>query len=46
MLGSRSPASSAADTWMAVIGGLRRFRGDERAFRAMIFTVARHRAID
>jgi RNA polymerase sigma-70 factor (ECF subfamily) len=36
----------AADTWMAVIGGLRRFRGDERAFRAWIFTVARHRAID
>jgi RNA polymerase sigma-70 factor (ECF subfamily) len=46
MLGSRSSASSAADTWMAVIGGLRRFRGDERAFRAWIFTVARHRAID
>jgi RNA polymerase sigma-70 factor, ECF subfamily len=36
----------AADTWMAVIDGLGRFRGDERAFRAWIFTVARHRAID
>jgi RNA polymerase sigma-70 factor, ECF subfamily len=36
----------AADTWMSVIRGLRRFRGDERAFRAWIFTVARHRAID
>jgi RNA polymerase sigma-70 factor (ECF subfamily) len=36
----------AADTWMSVIGGLRRFRGDERAFRAWVFTVARHRAID
>jgi RNA polymerase sigma-70 factor, ECF subfamily len=36
----------AADTWMAVIGGLGRFRGDERAFRAWVFTVARHRAID
>src|SRR5215213_11940933 len=36
----------AADTWMAVIGGLGRFRGEERAFRAWIFTVARHRAID
>jgi RNA polymerase sigma-70 factor (ECF subfamily) len=45
MLGSRSSASSAADTWMAVIGGLRRFRGEERAFRAWIL-VARHRAID
>jgi RNA polymerase sigma-70 factor, ECF subfamily len=36
----------AADTWMAVIRGLRRFRGDERAFRSWLFTVARHRAID
>jgi RNA polymerase sigma-70 factor (ECF subfamily) len=36
----------AADTWMAVIGRLGPFRGDERAFRAWIFTVARHRAID
>jgi Sigma-70 region 2 len=36
----------AADTWMAVISGLGRFRGDERAFQAWMFTVARHRAID
>jgi RNA polymerase sigma-70 factor, ECF subfamily len=36
----------AADTWVSVIGGLGRFRGDERAFRAWLFTVARHRAID
>jgi RNA polymerase sigma-70 factor (ECF subfamily) len=36
----------AADTWMAVIGGLGRFRGDERAFKAWVFTIARHRAID
>jgi len=36
----------AADTWMAVIGGLGRFQGEERAFRAWVFTVARHRAID
>ena len=36
----------AADTWMAVSGGLGRFRGDERAFGAWVFTVARHRAID
>ena len=36
----------AADTWTAVIGRLGRFRADERAFRAWIFTVARHRAID
>jgi RNA polymerase sigma-70 factor (ECF subfamily) len=36
----------AADTWVSVIGGLGRFRGGEPAFRAWVFTVARHRAID
>jgi RNA polymerase sigma-70 factor (ECF subfamily) len=36
----------AADTWMWVIGGLGRFGGDERAFRAWVFTIARHRAIN
>jgi RNA polymerase sigma-70 factor (ECF subfamily) len=36
----------AADTWLAVIRGLERFRGDEGAFGAWVFTVARHRAID
>jgi RNA polymerase sigma-70 factor, ECF subfamily len=36
----------AADTWVSVIRRLGRFRGDERALRAWVFTVARHRAID
>jgi RNA polymerase sigma-70 factor, ECF subfamily len=36
----------AADTWVSVIRGLGRFRGEERAFRAWVFTVARHRAVD
>jgi RNA polymerase sigma-70 factor, ECF subfamily len=36
----------AADTWVSVIRGLGRFRGDEQAFRAWIFTVARHRGVD
>jgi RNA polymerase sigma-70 factor, ECF subfamily len=36
----------ASETWMRVLGGLGGFRGDERAFRAWLFTVARHRAID
>ena len=36
----------AADTWVSVIRGLGRFRGDGRAFRAWVFTVARHQAID
>ena len=36
----------AADTWVSVIRRLQQFRGDEGAFRAWVFTVARHRAID
>ncbi len=36
----------AGDTWLQVIAGLARFRGDEQAFRAWLFTIARHRAID
>lgn len=36
----------AADSWLQVIAALARFRGDERAFRAWLFTIARHRAID
>jgi RNA polymerase sigma-70 factor, ECF subfamily len=36
----------ASETWLRVVGGLGRFRGGEPAFRAWVFTVARHRAID
>ncbi|HEV8653188.1 MAG TPA: RNA polymerase sigma factor [Actinomycetes bacterium] len=36
----------AAETWLEVIRGLRRFTGDEQGFRAWMFTIARHRAID
>ena len=36
----------AADTWISVIRGLARFRGDEQNFRAWVFTAARHRAMD
>jgi RNA polymerase sigma-70 factor, ECF subfamily len=36
----------AAETWVSVIRNLGRFRGDERDFRAWVFTVARHRAVD
>jgi RNA polymerase sigma-70 factor (ECF subfamily) len=36
----------AADTWMRVIGALSRFVGDEPGFRAWVFTVARHQALD
>jgi RNA polymerase sigma-70 factor, ECF subfamily len=36
----------ASETWLRVVGRLDHFVGDERAFRAWVFTVARHRAVD
>jgi RNA polymerase sigma-70 factor, ECF subfamily len=36
----------AGDTWLQVVSGLRRFRGEEQEFRAWLFTIARHRAAD
>ncbi len=36
----------AADTWLCVIQGLGRFRGDEQGFRAWLFTIARRRQAD
>jgi RNA polymerase sigma-70 factor, ECF subfamily len=36
----------AAETWVQVIRGLGRFRGDEQAWRAWLFTTARRRTID
>ncbi len=36
----------AADTWVQVVRGLDGFRGDEAAWRAWLFTIARRRTID
>ena len=36
----------AGETWLNVVSGLAGFRGDENAFRAWVFTIARRRAID
>jgi RNA polymerase sigma-70 factor, ECF subfamily len=36
----------ASETWLQVVRGLAGFRGDEDAFRAWLFTIARHRAVD
>jgi RNA polymerase sigma-70 factor (ECF subfamily) len=36
----------AGDTWLQVVAGLAGFRGGEQAFRAWLFTIARHRAAD
>lgn len=36
----------AAETWVQVVRGLRRFSGDEAAWRAWLFTNARRRLLD
>ncbi len=36
----------AADTWVQVVRGLNRFRGDEYGFRGWVFTIARARLTD
>jgi len=35
-----------SDTWIDVVSALERFEGDERALRALAFTIARRRLID
>jgi RNA polymerase sigma-70 factor, ECF subfamily len=46
MIAPESAEDVAADTWLQVVRGLRRFRGDEAAWRAWLFTTARRRVID
>jgi RNA polymerase sigma-70 factor (ECF subfamily) len=41
-----APEDVAAETWVQVVRGLPGFRGDEGAWRAWLFTIARRRAID
>jgi RNA polymerase sigma-70 factor (ECF subfamily) len=36
----------ASETWLAVVRSLDRFRGNEPAFRAWVFTIAHHKALD
>jgi RNA polymerase sigma-70 factor, ECF subfamily len=36
----------ASETWLGVVRGIGRFRGDEAAFRAWVFTIARHEVLD
>ena len=36
----------ASETWLQVVAGLAGFSGGEGAFRAWLFTIARHRAVD
>lgn len=44
-----SPAAAedlASETWLGVVRGLDRFEGNEPAFRAWVFTIARHEVLD
>jgi RNA polymerase sigma-70 factor (ECF subfamily) len=36
----------ASETWLGVIRGIGRFQGSEPAFRAWVFTIARHQVLD
>ena len=36
----------ASETWLGVIRGIDRFKGNEPAFRAWVFTIARHELLD
>lgn len=46
VIAPQSADDVAGETWLQVVAGLARFRGGEDAFRAWVFTIARHRAID
>ena len=46
VIAPESAEDVAAETWLHVVRGLARFRGDEQAWRAWLFTTARRRAID
>src|SRR4029453_7675382 len=36
----------ASETWLGVVRSLGRFQGNEPAFRAWVFTIARHEVLD
>lgn len=44
--GAREPEDLTSEVFAGMIRGLRRFRGEERGFRAWLFTVARRRLQD
>ena len=44
---SRTAAEDlASETWLGVVRGIDRFEGNEPAFRAWVFTIARHEVLD
>jgi RNA polymerase sigma-70 factor, ECF subfamily len=46
VVAAESAEDVAAETWLQVVAGLARFSGGELEFRAWLFTIARHRAVD
>jgi len=46
VIAPESAEDAASETWVHVVRGLARFRGDEQAWRAWLFTTARRRVID
>ena len=46
VLAPQAAEDVASETWLRVVAGLTGFSGGEQAFRAWVFTIARHRAID
>jgi len=46
VVAAESAEDVAAETWLQVVASLARFSGGELEFRAWLFTIARHRAVD
>jgi RNA polymerase sigma-70 factor (ECF subfamily) len=46
LIASEGADDIAGETWLQVAAALAGFRGDERSFRAWLFTIARHRTTD
>src|SRR5580692_2768014 len=46
VIGGQAADDLAADTWLQVTRKLTTFEGDDKAFRAWLYTIARHRHID
>jgi len=46
VLAPQAAEDVTSETWLQVVRGLSRFRGDEQAWRAWLFVTARRRAID
>jgi RNA polymerase sigma factor (sigma-70 family) len=44
--GARDPEDLVSDTFVGVVRGLRRFRGDQHGFRSWVFSIAHRRLLD